>query len=164
MTDSPATQTTATAASGPSRDDLEFADYLARTAQFEDVVTDQQTSLDRTLVALSGGAFGLSILFASEMAADPVRQPLLLFGAWVAFGAALVLAVLSFAAAVQASERQLQIHRRRERLRQMGIDRSEVSGVNPWTWVVGFTNFGALVSFVAGVVLLAAFAWRNLTW
>lgn len=149
---------------GTATPDPAYDDYLAHQARIEEVITDQQRSLDRTLVTLAGGAFGLSILFSSELAADPIQWPSLLGLAWTAFGVSLALAVLSFAAAVEASKRALEIHMdtERYRLKEEDFPKTLSSNRNPWTGIVAVTNWGAVAAFMAGAALMVLFAWRNL--
>src|SRR5690625_527334 len=74
----------------------------------EELITGQTSSLEKALLTLSAGAFGLSIAFVTQMVPEP-KVPTVMFVAWSAFGFALILTVFSFYASIKALIREREI-------------------------------------------------------
>ena len=114
---------------------------------------------DKTLVTLSGGSLGLSLLVLKQIAPTPsVTSLWLLGGAWLGFSIALVIILISFLLSQNAVQRQIDI-----------LDSEYNSGTTPsknssnrWTWLTGKANVLALIAFVTGVLLFASFSIANL--
>lgn len=134
----------------------ERREYLAELQQIEDLISDQTTSLDKTLITLSAGAFGLTIAFVTQVAPNPEAKWVMIT-AWSSFGLALCCTLLSFYVSIYAL--------RREKLLRDKIyypdQKGEVEDRNPFAHAVSILNGLAIVSFVAGVIALAIFAGRN---
>lgn len=155
------------------------SEYQQHMTLLEELITGQTTSLEKALLTLSAGAFGLSIAFVTQLVPEP-EQPEAMVVAWSAFGLALILTVFSFYASIKALVREREIapalfypdsvpplpnKKRRGRKKRRGSKTSgNVEGAdytNRWGAAVGLLNFFAALSFAVGVVALGYFATIN---
>lgn len=132
-------------------------EQLERLKALDDLVADQQRLLDRSLITVSSGSFGVSVLFAQSIAPDPSVRWLLAL-AWCAFGASIVATLLSFRAAANAAELAAEEERASMAsdaplsplvIKRIGKD------VDGW-------NCLAIGTFITGAILLTVFASINL--
>ncbi len=116
---------------------------------------DLAKSFDQALLTLSGGALGVSFAFVQQFVPQPVYTLLLLF-AWVAFAVALLVTLASFLVGMHAFEREITL-----------LDRAyqgDLTAQADRRWLVGLAkicNWAAVLSFIAGVLLLIVFGFLN---
>lgn len=111
-------------------------------------------SLDKALITLSAGAFGLSLAFVAQVAPQP-QTLWSLYIAWGSFVLALLSVLFSFLMSQYGFRRQRQI-----------LDTYLETGKfekNGWNTITGLLNSISIVFFVIGAISLAWFAVRNLT-
>jgi hypothetical protein len=134
--------------------------YLTPTAYLEhrktliDGEAEAIQSFDKTLVTLSAGAFGISLVFIVQVAPDPVSVRLLVL-AWVALLGSLASVLSSFLCSQYGFRRAVRI-----------LDSMQKGGAkenNGWNVVTGLLNVVSISTFIAGVIFLACFAVRNVT-
>jgi hypothetical protein len=123
----------------------ERAEERKRLLALHEKATD---SFDRAIMALSGGALGISIAFIHDVAHNP-RHKWVVGVAWAFFAASLLLILLSFLSSERASVRMVT---------QIDEDVDEI----PRGKVTDFLNWGSAGAFILGVVFLVLFAWLNI--
>lgn len=114
---------------------------------------DQTNLFDKSVLALSGGALGLSITFVDKFGGVGAGFGLLLFSSWMAFGAAIVLNVTSYITAFHDADYEIE---KIDDCLRSGSDYTDTW--NPFKRVTGSLNIASLVMFAVGVILLAAHA------
>lgn len=138
----------------------------------EELITGQTTSLEKALLTLSAGAFGLSIAFVTQLVPEP-ELPEAMIVAWSAFGLALILTVFSFYVSIKVLMREREIIReiyypdpdspppnKKRRRNDDGNNQTE-RHKNRWAATVDYLNLLAIVFFAIGVVALGYFATIN---
>jgi hypothetical protein len=127
----------------------EYRDLLVRAGQ------KAQDDYDRNVIALSGGAIGVSFVFLRDVIKQSAKasQPLML-GAWIAWGLSIATVVASYFFSKKALDTAIdQVDAGEIRRQKAGKTFSTVVSVlNPIS--------GGL--FFVGVVLLAVFVYNNL--
>jgi hypothetical protein len=137
-------------------DGLEREAYLEERKTLIEAEGEASQSLDKTLITLSAGAFGLSLLFISRIATKPEALPWL-YAAWIGFIASLVLILASFLLSQWAFRRALDI------LDEYYRNPTEDEATNGWSVATGWLTGLSGISFVVGVIMLAVFAVKNLS-
>lgn len=144
---------------------LDHATYKEVRAVWVDVASDQQKFIDQTILALAGGALGLSLTFLHDFGAPP-RMPYMLYLG----GGALVISIILVLVSLHAS--QLAIDRHIADLDAAArasfspeSSRAFLAGryVNRAARLTHHINRAASVALVLGVALVAIFAYANLT-
>ncbi|HUT90486.1 MAG TPA: hypothetical protein VMY37_13375 [Thermoguttaceae bacterium] len=150
--------------------DPHFAGYLKERDRLIDSGREAARSFDRWLLTLSGGALGLSMAFARDIAfpGGATGSPYLLL-AWLALACALVLGL----GCILASQRSHEDFRKKldetlEEFATKGTEAgfwAEVRRKQDLLWsphLVGWLNRFSVLAFMAGIVLLSVFACLNL--
>lgn len=136
---------------------LERETYLDERKLLIDAEREAARSFDKAMIALSGGALGLSITFLSHIAPYP-QMKILVYLAWFCFSGALIVTLSSFLASQAAMRKQRQI-----------LDAycdeqlSEEEKRNAWAASTQWLNVASIIFFIAGVAFLASFSMINLT-
>ncbi len=76
---------------------LDRETYLGHRRTLFDGAGEAQQNLDKALLTLSAGAFGLSIAFVSQV--EPAAAVVLMYIAWIAFGLSILCELTSFVTA-----------------------------------------------------------------
>lgn len=137
-------------------DGLERDAYLEERKTLIEAEGEASQSLDKALITLSAGAFGLSILFIFRIAPKPVGLPWL-YSAWAGLIASLVLILASFLMSQWAFRRALDI------LDEDYKNPTKDQTTNGWSVATGWLTGLSGASFVFGVVMLAVFAIKNVS-
>ncbi len=140
----------------PNEGDLERDAYLEERKVLVEAEGEASQSLDKALITLSAGAFGLSLLFISRIAPEP-KALWWLYTAWGGFIMSLVSILLSFLASQKAFRSALEL------LDDLYKGTSSATPGNHWSTMTSRLTITSIVSFVCGVIALAVFATRNLT-
>lgn len=135
-------------------DGLEREAYLEERKTLVEAEGEASQSLDKALITLSAGAFGLSLLFIFRIAPEP-KALLWLYIAWGGFILSLVSILSSFLVSQKAFRRARDIL---DDYRHAAGDQPS----NPWSTTTSGLTIVSIISFVCGVVALAYFAVRNL--
>lgn len=130
--------------------------YLAERSLLIQLEDNASQSLDKTLLAMSAGALGLSMTFIKQFAPQPQKIELLKW-AWVLFIASLLLTLGSLFITQVACRRQ-----RSELDKVYTNEKTEKNCTNPWADITKFISTGSIVAFIAGASLLALFAFANI--
>ena len=113
-----------------------------------------QEEFDKTVLALSGGALGVTFAFIKDVIGQkPVTLPVLLFTAWISWGVSVSSILASFFFSQQAL---------RKAIKQ--VDEGKIYKEYPggmYDRVTGVLNFLGLVLFLVGVILAVIFVWKN---
>ena len=124
-------------------------------AQLLDYAKESQMSYDKTLIALSGGALGLSFVFVEQFASKgPVQLQSLLVTSWICWAVSLSLMLFSFYTSNRAMLRAIR-----------RLDNDPSLSTNPGGFldrVTEWFNLLAGILFVVGVVAVVWFALINL--
>lgn len=134
---------------------LEREAYLEERKSLVEAEGEASQSLDKALITLSAGAFGLSLLFISRIAPNPEALRWL-YVAWGGFVASLVTILSSFLVSQKA------FRRARELLDEDFKHDDDVREGSVWDKVTAGLTIVSIAAFIAGVVALAVFATRNL--
>lgn len=133
---------------------LEREAYLEERKSLVEAEGEASQSLDKALITLSAGAFGLSLLFISRIAPNPEALRWL-YLAWGGFVASLVTILTSFLASQKA-------FRRARELLDEDFKHGDVREGSIWDKVTAGLTIVSIAAFIIGVVALAVFATRNL--
>lgn len=124
-------------------------------AQLLDYAKESQMSYDKTLIALSGGALGVSFAFVEQFTSKgPVQLHFLLVASWICWVVSLSLILFSFYTSNRAMLRA--IHR---------LDSDPSLSANPGGFfdrVTKWFNLVAGILFIVGVASVVWFALVNL--
>lgn len=134
---------------------LEREAYLEERKTLVEAEGEASQSLDKALITLSAGAFGLSLLFISRIAPEP-EALLWLYAAWGGFILSLVSILSSFLASQKAFRKAREL---------LDDDfRNEGSGRESsfWNKLTAGLTIASILAFIVGVVALAVFATLNL--
>ena len=135
--------------------DPTLSDYRKFLGECESKATED---FDKTIVTLSGGALGLSLVFIEKVVPVTGAQHLwLLAVSWSSLILAVVCNLMSFMAAMQSMRREQQVFDGSRTLASPG----EPAGGSWRRWTNTF-NWVALGSCVFGTILLFTFAALNL--
>lgn len=137
--------------------DQRYKLYLDRHAELNALVASQQSTLDKWLLTLSTGSFGLTIsLLPSLNAAEGIKTEWLLITSWSAFALAMVLVLASFWVSTSAASVEIQVNDKAYQNPNTPPRR------NHYVCYLRVLNIQALMVFIIGVILLVIFAGRNL--
>lgn len=139
----------------PSADPLDRETYLGHRQSLFDGAGEAQQNLDKALLTLSAGAFGLSIAFVSQV--EPAGAVVLMYRAWIAFGLSILCELASFVTSKWAHEKDVLI-----------LDEDYEKCANTerrsrWNMATTALNILAGLGFVGGAVFLTLFVARNVT-
>ena len=149
MNRTPKTKLPPPSAIQPDDDLSEYRKHLQTAEQ------KSQEDFDKTVLSLSGGALGISFVFLKDVIGpNPVVEPSLLFGAWVAWGSSTFCVLASYYASHLAL---------RKAIKQ--IDAKTIRGQRPGGWysrLTAFLNAVGAILFLVGVCSITLFANANL--
>lgn len=138
-------------------DERRRKEQLERLKVLDELAADQQRLLDRSLITLASGSFGLSLIFANAIAPEPSSEWLLAV-AWLGFAVSIVATLISFRASADATEAVAE----HERIAMRDDREVDAAVVKLWGKVVNSWNTAAIATFVVGVITLVTFAGINL--
>jgi len=135
---------------------LEKEVYLDERKILVDLEQKSSDQHDKAILNLNAGALGLTITFMEKIAPSPLPETMwMLATSWGSFIVSICAILLSFLTSQRACQRQRDILD--EKLTKGPCDET-----NRWaTWTERLT-VSAYVLLVAGVILMAAFSWKNL--
>lgn len=113
-----------------------------------------QQSYDKTIVTLSGGALGLSLVFYEKVAGATPEGAVFLFLAWGSWALSLLCVLFSFYFSAKALRKAVE-----------QVDRGQIFSDEPGgasSQATRILNIGSGVFFLLGVLLMIAFAAINL--
>lgn len=137
-------------------EDEEYRHYYAHWHLLYDVERESARTLDKTLVALAGGALGLSITFIKEIAECP-QWTIVLYIAWIFLILSILSTLLSFAATQRAARNE-----RDKMTREFKGDNNTEKKINRFQKVTIYLNTISIASFITGATLLTIFSGKNL--
>lgn len=130
----------------------ELDKYRQQLIEFEQKIG---AGYDKTLIALSGGALGISISFVKDIVGDKeVLCPLLALIAWGSWATSLACLLLAFYFGTNAY---------RYAIRK--LDAGNLNPANPggcYAILTAFFNALGGISFIVGVILFVYFAYKNI--
>jgi len=133
--------------------------YLQERDSIIRQVHEQQSSLDKYIITISTGAFGVSLAIVKYLETiTTIEGQNLLVVSWFLFIATIVITLSSFVFSQAALRKQLSIMRK-------WYDQDELSEEderNRYSNITKWTNGIYLVLFVAGVGFMIAFGWINI--
>jgi hypothetical protein len=139
----------------PAAEPLDRETYLGHRQSLFDGAGEAQQNLDKALLALSAGAFGLSIAFVSQV--EPAGAVILMYRAWIAFGLSILCELASFVTAKWAHQKDVVIlDEDYERL-------ANSERRSRWNVATTALNTLAGLGFVSGAVCFTLFVARNVT-
>jgi hypothetical protein len=114
--------------------------------------------LDKNILALAGGALGISVVFLEKIAPNPPQKTLVyLCLAWLGLVLSLLMTLSSFLTSQHAYRRQIKILEA-EIFAEAG---EKKGGKNCWSRITRFLNWFSIISFIFGVAMLAYFSIQN---
>ena len=120
-----------------------------------------QEEYDKTVFALSGGAFGISFAFADSFLTGAPIQPGWLLSAWIAWGISITSVLFSFFFSNKALRKTVeQVDRA-----VSNNDLDSIYGETPggrYTGITSFLNIVGGLLFLLGAILLVVFVYHNL--
>jgi hypothetical protein len=138
-------------ASGGEESRMELASYRN---VLEQAYERQSEAYDKTVVALSGGALGVSITFIHEIVQSPLPGTLFLLGfAWSGFTASILASLVSLLTSQWALRKAIS-----------QVDSETIHDERPGAWHSQLTsvfNFTACLMFILGVAFLVWFCLKN---
>jgi hypothetical protein len=122
-----------------------------------DAKNASQDQLDKALLTLSAGAFGITIAFLESIASSPPIWPALLYVSWFFWGLTIGLSLIAFYLSVKSHEEDLALlHYDPERL-------YNENRKDPTNTAVKWLNKISLVAFILGLFTISSFAAINLS-
>jgi hypothetical protein len=120
-----------------------------------DAAQKSQGEYDKTVLALSGGALGVSFAFLDKVIArGPTLHPWLLVAAWMCWAVSLTLVLFSHHVSRLALEKAIQ--------QTDSGERCEDRPGGFWSVVLEVRNWGSGLVFVIGVIMMTAFVAFNM--
>jgi len=113
-----------------------------------------QEQYDKTILTLSGGAFGISFAFIDKVIGTPPTATIWLLAAWTFWGISITSILFSFYFSNKALRRTIE-----------QVDEKTVYEDTPgehYSGITEFLNACGGISFFVGVVLLIAFVHKNI--
>jgi hypothetical protein len=113
-----------------------------------------QEQYDKTILTLSGGAFGISFAFIDKVISNSPTATLWLLGAWSTWGLSITAILFSFYFSQKALRRTIE-----------QVDEETVFKNTPgehYSGITRFLNASAGILFFVGVALLIVFVFHNL--
>lgn len=122
-----------------------------------DAKNASQDQLDKALLTLSAGAFGITIAFLSEITSTPPSSSWLLYTSWFCWGLTIGFSLIAFYSSVKSHEEDLNLlYSDPEKL-------YEENRKDPYNSAVKVLNKISLILFLIGLVTISFFAAYNLT-
>jgi hypothetical protein len=137
----------------PITDYERFQHYKTNRTQLTDFAQKNADSLEKTLITLCGGAFGVSLTLVGQLKDCPVNHSWCLTAAWMLFGIGLCLMVESFRITHRAYERDIELADKR--YFELSEEVNEIRNT-PYKFASTATW-----AFYLGMILLCAFAVMN---
>lgn len=140
-----------------SNKDLEYDVFIMERKFLWEAIYKTSHLLDRSILALSAGAFGLSLAFLRQIAPTPKSGTLIfLKSSWSCFGASIIFTLISFYTSQSACKKQIEILEKKTLHKQIRQDKN-------WMRILTkILNFFSIIAFIGGGFLLAYFAIINL--
>src|SRR5260221_10211621 len=114
-----------------------------------------QENFDKTVLALSGGALGVSLTFVEKFVGTrKILSPSELYWAWILWSVSLLLVLVSYFSSVRAL-------RHTSKASYTGKVYNQRPG-GAWSIATEWLNIAGAVCFIAGLALLISFVGRNL--
>ncbi|MBZ9881726.1 hypothetical protein LB535_05115 [Mesorhizobium sp. CA10] len=118
--------------------------------------SDQLTTLDKSLLSVSSGALGISIVFMDKIGGGSGAVSAYLLTSWICFGAAISANITSYFTGAEDAQREI------DKLDKCVINSTAYeSGGNPFQGATKLLNVAALVLFILGVISLALHAYTS---
>ena len=134
-----------------SSDDQAYRQWLVQAEQ------KSQDDYDKSVLALSGGALGISFAFVKDIIGDkPIELAWLLIGAWITWAASTVVMLASYYVSRKALRKAI------EQCDDKSIEDCEAPG-GIFTKVLRGLNVTGALLFLVGVILMAFFVQANIT-
>ncbi len=115
-----------------------------------------QDDYDKTVIALSGGALGISFAFIENFVdSSAMSATSCLFSAWVSWGLSLLLVLASFFSSHLALQKAIE-----QVDKDDGTDKTDLGGF--WNRMTKFANAAGGILFVVGLGFLLVFVRLNL--
>jgi hypothetical protein len=117
--------------------------------------TDQ---LDKNILALAGGALGISVVFMEKIAPNPLPETLVfLCWSWLGLALSLLMTLSSFLTSQHAYRRQIEILEA-----EIFPETGDTGGSkNCWSILTRILNWCSIISFIFGITMLAYFSIQN---
>lgn len=133
-----------------------FEDLLKHRAAMVELRSDQLTTLDKSLLGVSSGALGISIVFMDKIGGGSAAVSGYLLTSWICFGAAISSNITSYFTGAEDAQREI------DKLDKCVIKSTAYeSGGNPFRGTTKLLNVAALVLFILGVISLALHAYTS---
>lgn len=118
--------------------------------------SDQLKTLDRSILGISSGALGISIVFMDKIGGVGAAVSGFLLGSWLCFGAAISLNIVSYFTGGEDVQREI------KKIDNCLLTSSAYkSGGNPFRGATQALNIAALVLYLSGVLLLTTHAYTS---
>ena len=122
-----------------------------------DAKNASQDQLDKALLTLSAGAFGITIAFLESITSTPPVWPGLLYASWFFWGLTIGLSLIAFYLSVKSHEEDLALlHSEPEKL-------YDENRKDPTNTAVKWLNKISLFAFLFGLMTISFFAALNLS-
>lgn len=148
--------TKATSSSPGATYDLSNEEFLALWNPLVEGELAQTTAFDKVIITLSSAALALSITFIHDIAPTPKEHHWLAM-AWLGFGAALVINLVSYLVGQFAYRRQAEILQDIADKKPDALDQP-----NRFLTAAFWLNGTSAAAFIIGVIGIGLFAWANL--
>jgi hypothetical protein len=136
--------------------DAYFEGLLKHREAMVELRSDQLTTLDKSLLSISSGALGISIVYMDKIGGGSAGVSNLLLASWFCFGAAISANIISYFTGGEDAQREIK-----------KIDKCIItsavyeSGGNPFRGATQALNVVALVLFILGVSFLTLHAYTS---
>ncbi|PBB88396.1 hypothetical protein [Mesorhizobium sp. WSM3876] len=133
-----------------------FEHLLKHREAMVELRSDQLTTLDKSILSVSSGALGISIVFMDKIGGGSAGISGYLLASWVCFGAAISANITSYFTGSADAQREI------DKLDNCVINSTPYqSGGNLFRGATRLLNVAALVLFIFGVISLAVHAYTS---
>lgn len=136
----------------------ERKEYLQQRSEYDKQVTLQSENLDKYLLALSSGAFGLSFLFIEKVLDESIIYINIIFYAWIMFTLTIITTLISFACSRHAHTKAIQEY---DKMYENPTYEFKTPITNYFTNIFNCYSFGFLI---IGLIAFIVFAYINIFW
>lgn len=133
----------------------EREEYLTQRKVYSDEETRQTDNLDKYLLAISSGSFGLSFMFIEKILKESMKNPYVLFYSWIMFALSIISSLLSFACSKHAHSKAIEEY---DKMYNNSNYEFKTPIIDNFTKIFNWYSFGFLI---IGFIAFIVFAYIN---
>lgn len=137
--------------------DIERDEYLKVRSDYDKEKSQQAAALDKYILTISTGSFGLSFLFIEKIVHGEIQHPRILVFSWVMFVLSIVSSLLSFIFSKNAISKTIEEY---DKMYNEGSKEFKIPIEDNFTKIFNWYAFGFLI---LGFISFIVFSYFNVT-